>query len=213
MLALDRAVRQGLDVSTLFTIYEGNTGRLRFHGVRRELIEAQAKALGRDLVLERTHPDDYEVALGRALDELKGRGIDSIAFGNIHLTDIRAWYEQRTSARGFRHVEPLWGGDPADLVAEFLDRGYRTRIVSVNLEIGPVDWLGETLSPDHMARVSADEGTADSPAMDPAGERGEYHTFVYDGPLFERPVAHEVGEAMEREGHRFVELASPTPAS
>lgn len=82
--------------------------------------------------------------------------------------------------------------------------------MSVNLEIGPVDWLDQTLSSDHLARLSGDPATPDAPAMDPAGERGEYHTLVYDGPLFQRPVAHEVGDAMEREGHRFVELLIPT---
>ena len=145
-LALDRAVRQGLDIRYLFTIHEGTSGRVRFHGVRRELIAAQAAALGRELVEAHTHPGDYAAALDRVLDTLQARGVGGIVFGNIHLEDIRAWYEERITGRGLEHIEPLWGETPTAVLDEFIERGYRARIVGVNPEypaaLGPAELLG-----------------------------------------------------------------------
>mgnify|MGYP001294425993 CR=1 FL=1 len=199
-LALDRAVRQGLEVRYLFNIFEGVSGRVRFHGVRRELIAAQAAALGRELIQEQTHPEDFEATFGRVLERLGELGVGGIIFGNIHLADVRGWYEARTVARGFEHREPLWGEAPAALVREFVDRGYRARIVSVNLELGREGWLGRELDHELADEILAFEGA------DPAGERGEYHSFVFDGPLFREAVEVEPGAVYEREGHRLLDL-------
>lgn len=199
-LALDRAIRLGLDVRYLFNIVHGLTGRVRFHGVRAEMIARQVDALGLDLVQPVTTPEGFEAAFRRGLDDLRERGVEGIVFGNIHLADVRAWYEERTTARGLAHVEPLWGEAPTDLVAEVLDRGYRTRIVSVDLARGRRDWLGRVLDAELAAAIAA------TPGADPAGEQGEYHSFVFDGPLFRQPVRHRVGEVHEEEGHAQLDL-------
>jgi diphthine-ammonia ligase len=109
LLALDRGRRFGLDIQALVNLYEGNSGRVRFHGVRKELIAEQANALGLELLQGKTHPENFEEAFLLVLQELKERGFDGIVFGNIHLADSRAWYEQRTTTHGFQHIEPLWG--------------------------------------------------------------------------------------------------------
>jgi uncharacterized protein (TIGR00290 family) len=199
-LALDRAVRQGLDVRCLFNIVHGLTGRVRFHGVRAELIARQAQALGLELVQPFTTPSGFETAFLNGLDDLRARGVHGIVFGNIHLADVRAWYEERTSARGLEHVEPLWGEKPAALVEEVLGRGYRTRMVSVDLARGRRDWLGRELD----ARLAGE--IAAQPGVDPAGEQGEFHTFVFDGPLFRHAVHHQPGEEHEEEGHVQLDL-------
>jgi uncharacterized protein (TIGR00290 family) len=205
-LALDRARRQGLDVRYLFNIYEGSSGRVRFHGVRRECIAAQAVALGLSLVQRHTHPDDFEAVFLSALDELKERGVEGIVFGNIHLADVRAWYEERTTGRGFRHVEPLWGEPPGALVRELVRRGHRARIVSIDLKQGRREWLGRDLDDALLAEI---EGV---PGVDPCGEKGEYHSFAFGGPLFAQPLAiREVGR-VERDGHLLLDFdLSPGP--
>lgn len=208
-LALDRARRQGLDVRYLLNVYEGSSARVRFHGVRREWIAAQAVALGLRLVQRHTHPDDFETVFLAALDELGDLGVKGIVFGNIHLADVRAWYEERTTARGLRHVEPLWGEPPGALVREFVRCGHRARIVSVDLSQGRREWLGRDLDDTLVAEI---EGV---PSVDPCGEKGEYHSFAFGGPLFARPLEMREKGRIEMEGHLLLDfdLIAPDASS
>ncbi|HEY2824961.1 MAG TPA: diphthine--ammonia ligase [Gemmatimonadales bacterium] len=202
-LALDRARRAGLDVRYLCNIYEGNTGRVRFHGVRHELIATQAAALGLEPLLSHTHPDDFEPVFLRTLKDLKARGCRGVVFGNIHLADVRQWYEHRVRAAGLDHVEPLWGEPPIELVHEVVERGYRAMVVSVDLKQRAAGFIGRELDADLLTDLGITEG------LDPAGERGEFHTFVFDGPLFHLPVTFSQGETVDLEGHRFIDLIPP----
>lgn len=198
LLALDRATRAGLEVSHLVNIYEGSTGRVRFHGVRKELIQAQADALGKTLLQFET---PFEQAFSRALAQARALGIGAIAFGNIHLADVRAWYEERTTGAGFRHVEPIWGEPPGNLVREFVERGHRSRIVSVYLDAGgKPEWLGRDITTEFIEAVEA-------AGADPAGECGEYHSFAYGGPLFGDELRIRADERFERERHLILDLA------
>ena len=201
LLALDRATRAGLEVSHLINMSEGNTGRVRFHGVRRELIRAQAQSLGKALLQFETHPDSFEQAFAKALAEARKLGIEAIAFGNIHLADVRAWYEERTTAAGFRHVEPIWGEPPGALVREFVARGHLSKIVSVYLDAGgKPEWLGRDITTDFIEAV-------EYAGADPAGECGEYHSFAYGGPLFGDELHIRADERFERERHLVLDLA------
>jgi uncharacterized protein (TIGR00290 family) len=205
MLALDRAVRAGLPVKRLFNLFDAESGRVPFHGVRAEMIQRQARELGLELLQLGVPPGAYEERFLYGLDRLREAGVDSIIFGNIHLGDVRAWYEERTRGRGFEHVEPLWSEDPAALVREFLDRGYRTIIASADLERGRREWVGQELT-----RALADEiGAAEG--VDAAGERGEYHTFVFAGPVFASSIHVHVGEIVEHKGHVLVDLTEAPP--
>lgn len=199
-LALDRALRMGLPVRYLFNIYDGRTGRVRFHGVRRQLIAEQARSLDLGLVQRATDPQGFEAAFLSLLDDLAKRGVEQVLFGNIHLEDVRAWYEERTTARGFRHREPLWGEEPGDLVLEFVRRRHRALIVSLNREVGPQDWLGRELSEELVGEIRQHE------SVDPCGEHGEYHTFVFGGPLFATDLQLSRGPVHEQEGHLLLDL-------
>lgn len=203
LLTLDRAQQRGLNVTHLVNIHESNSGRVRFHGVRKELLQAQADALGLELICEATHPNSFELAFLSALETLQRRGIESVCFGNIHLADIRAWYESRTAARGFIHLEPLWGSAPRVLIEEFVGRGHRARIVSVFLQHARRTWLGREFTAEFVAELAAD------PAIDICGERGEYHSFAFGGPLFRREVTVRSLGSFEREGHLILDLALP----
>ena len=199
-LALDRAKRQGLDVRYLANIYEGSTGRVRFHGVRQELIARQAQAFGLEIVNAHTHPDPFESVFLGVLNALKRRGATGIVFGNIHLQDVRAWYEERVHAVGLEHVEPLWGEPAVELAWEVVERGYHAIVVSVDLEQRAASFLGREFDADLVTEMT----TIDD--LDPCGEHGEYHTFVFDGPEFRHPIEFTQGETVEIEGHRFIDL-------
>jgi uncharacterized protein (TIGR00290 family) len=205
MLALDRALRQGLDLQYLFNIYEGVSGRVRFHGVRSTLIAQQARSIGIPLLQDATHPDDYETVFLRMLDRLQAEGIGGVIFGNIHLADIRAWYEERVTGRGLEHLEPLWGEVGDVLLREVVTRGFQARLVSVDLACTPSQWLGRTIDQEFIAEILS------RPDLDPCGERGEYHTFVHDGPIFREPLRIQVGDQVETEGHALLEVL-PAPS-
>jgi uncharacterized protein (TIGR00290 family) len=199
-LALDRARRQGLDVRFLANLYDRASGRVRFHGVRATLISDQADALGLTCVQAAAGEDDFDDAFATLLDSLRQRGCEGVVFGNIHLADVREWYETRVRALGLDHVEPLWGEPPIELVYEVIERGYRAVIVGVDAHRGAAPFLGRELDADVVTELGITEG------LDPAGERGEYHTFVYDGPAFTAPVAIEIGTVREEQGHRLLDL-------
>ena len=199
-LALARAKKQGLAVTTLVNFYDKSTDRVRFHATRKELIEAQAFALGLRLHQHATTPDGYEAAFQNALTQLRGVGYEGAIFGNIHLADVRVWFEERVHAAGLQHHEPLWGEPPAALLDEFVDSGARAVITCVELVKLPAAWLGRAI----------DEGFATDiarhPDVDPCGERGEYHSFVYGGPLFSHLVAWRPGGIHEEGGFAQLEL-------
>ena len=199
-LALDRARRNGFDVRFLANIYEGSTGRVRFHGVRQGLIATQARALGLEYVAAATSPQSFEDAFLSTLKRLKASGVTGVIFGNIHLEDVRAWYEERVTANGLEHVEPLWGAPPVEIAWEVVEQGYRSIIVGVDLARPAVSYLGREFDADVVTDMSTTE------ELDPCGEGGEYHTFVFDGPEFKAPVHYEIGETVEIDGHRFIDL-------
>ncbi|HJY86484.1 MAG TPA: diphthine--ammonia ligase [Candidatus Acidoferrales bacterium] len=203
LLALDRGRAAGLEIPWLVNIYEGTSSRVRFHGVRKELIQAQARALGIELLQEKTGPETFEQAFLHALDKVKRLGARGIVLGNIHLADIRAWYEERTTARGFEHVEPLWGGSPSSLAREFVERGHQARVVSVYLACGRKEWLGRDFSEDFIEELKRSEN------VDICGERGEYHSFAFSGPLFHAPLEPHASAQLELENHLFLDLVLP----
>lgn len=199
-LALHRALRRGQPVTHLLTIYDGPTGRVPYHGVSRELIVAQADALGLEAVLEESEEGEFETALSRGFDRLHEAGVGTLVFGNIHLSDVRAWYEERVRRAGFEHVEPLWGGDPAGLVREFVSLGYRAMVVSVMPDRADPDWLGREFDGDLLAEIEA------RPEIDPCGEHGEFHSFTRDGPAFRRGLTVRATGRRERNSYRYLDL-------
>lgn len=186
-LALLRARARGLAVTRLVNFYDGESGRVRFHATRAELIAAQAAAIGTPLRQYATSWPEYEPAFRRVLAELRSDGFAGVVFGDIHLADVRAWYEERVQAAGLAQIEPLWGEAPADLLAEFVASG--SRAVVTCCEDGKLDesWLGRIIDDDFVRDIAA-------LPIDAAGENGEYHSFAFAGPLFNTPVAWRPGE-------------------
>ena len=196
-LALMRARSRGLNVERLINFYDPLTDRVRFHATRSELIKAQADAIGIGIRRLGTPWEHYEATFVHMLAELKGDGFAGVVFGDIHLADVRAWYEDRVRASGLQHVEPIWGEPPADLVAEFVASGSRAVITCVELPKLDATWLGRIIDERFMRDIA-------SLPVDPAGENGEYHSFTFAGPLFRTPVLWRAG--VRRDDGDFAQL-------
>ena len=196
-LALHRARLQGRHVSRLINFYESTTGRVRFHATRVQMLESQAAAASIELRAIATTWPEMEERLRGELAALRAAGFTGVVFGDIHLADVRAWYEERVVAAGLEHVEPLWGEAPGRLVREFVETGGRAVVTCVDTTRLDRSWLGRLID----ARF-ADEIT--SIGVDPCGENGEYHSFVFESPEFSRSVAWRAGDT--RDDGRFSQL-------
>jgi uncharacterized protein (TIGR00290 family) len=185
-LALMRARSAGLDVPLLLNFYDPATDRVRFHATRSELIRAQAGAIGIGLRQLGTPWERYEATFRDMLAELRRDGFAGVVFGDIHLADVRAWYEERVRQSGLAHVEPIWGEAPAALVGEFVASGSRAVITCCEVPKLDGSWLGRIIDERFVAEIG---GTG----IDPAGENGEYHSFTFAGPLFRAPVRWRAG--------------------
>ncbi|MDE2462110.1 MAG: adenine nucleotide alpha hydrolase [Alphaproteobacteria bacterium] len=202
------ALKQQRDIvveALLTTVTEGYQ-RISMHGVRRALLHAQAAALGLPLreVLITPGADNaqYEARMAAVLADAKECGILSCAFGDLFLEDIRAWRDRQLAQVDMTARYPLWGRNTSELIHEFLELGFKTIIVCVD---------PKKLSPDFVGRVIDRALVAELPGdVDPCGENGEFHTFVFDGPIFRTPVAFLRGERVLRDGFWFCDLIPQT---
>jgi uncharacterized protein (TIGR00290 family) len=142
---------------------------------------------------------EMEERLLLELDRLKREGFAGVVLGDIHLTDVRAWYEERVTAAGLQHVEPLWGCPPLELVREFVDTGGRAVITCVNLSRLDASWLGRIIDRRFLEEISAT-------GVDPGGENGEYHSFAFQGPVFARSVPWQAGVTRSQPGFEQLDV-------
>jgi len=204
-LALHHALRRGAEPGLLVTMLTEGGERSRSHGLRRELLEAQAAALGVPIAFAATTWTGYEEALRAQLAEAARRGLRTGIFGDIDIERHRAWVESVAASVGTKAWLPLWQRSREALMRELLDLGFRAVIVAVRDGVLPPSLLGKTIDEEMLGRFA-------SAGVDLAGENGEFHTFVVDGPPFSRPVEVDVGEESLRDGVWFVDL-SPRSAS
>lgn len=193
------------EVVALLTTIADPFGRVSHHGVREELLDAQARACGLPVVKIRldattagTCPNPhYEARVEAALATLRGDGVLTVAHGDLFLEDLRRYREENLARAGMRGAFPLWGRDTRDLVRDFVARGFRAKLCCVTDALGEA-FLGRDLDESLLRDLP--------PGVDPAGENGEYHSFVYAGPVFDEPLAVTTGEVVRQEGRSFIEL-------
>ncbi|MFH1150923.1 MAG: diphthine--ammonia ligase [Actinomycetota bacterium] len=195
-LALHRIAREDrLGVEGLLTTVTASYDRITMHGVRKQLLERQAESLGLPLLVAEIPAECgdevYDRVMGEALDEASARGIEAIVFGDIFLEDVRRYREERLARAPMEAVFPLWGEDTGALAREFIDLGFRAVLTCVDSDALDGSFAGREYDGDLLADLP--------PGVDPCGENGEFHTFVWDGPGFARPLAIVRGEVVVRE--------------
>src|SRR5216110_3038190 len=188
-------------VAALLTTVTGEYDRISMHGVRRTLLRRQAEALGLPLeevvISPSASNDEYEASMGAALEGLRSRvsGLDRVVFGDLFLADIRAYRERMLARIGMRGLFPLWLRDTRALAHEFVRLGYRAVLVCVDSAQLAGGLAGREFDADLLHDFP--------PEVDPCGENGEFHTFVYAGPGLRQPVEHRRGPVVLRDD-RFV---------
>ena len=183
---------QRFDIRYLLTTVNQTYNRVSMHGVRESLLVEQANSIGLPLYRVKLPelPDmaTYELAMNKHLTTLKAEGITHAIFGDLFLADLKAYRENKLAEIGLKAEFPLWKRDTKEVLKEFISLGYQTIIVCT--QQGLEDFCG---------RVIDEHFINDLPAgIDPCGENGEFHTFVFDGPLFKTPINFTLGEKIFR---------------
>ena len=188
-------------VGLLTTVNEVHS-RVAMHAVRVELLEVQAKAVGLPLwkipIPSPCSNAEYEAAMLAAIERAKREGIGRIAFGDLFLEDIRRYREERLRETGVAPIFPIWAMPTRELAYEMVQSGLRARVTCVDPKQLPESFAGREFDAKFLADLP--------PNVDPCGEKGEFHTFAYDGPMFERPVPVKSGEIVKRDGFVFADL-------
>jgi uncharacterized protein (TIGR00290 family) len=189
-------------VAALLSTITEDYDRISMHGVRRALLEQQSEALGlplkKILIPKDSTNATYESRMRALLEEGLREGIDTVAFGDIFLEDLKQYREKNLAQIGMKGLFPIWKRDTHELASSFIQLGFKATLVCVDTAI---------VDPSFAGRAFDEELLRDLPPhVDPCGENGEFHTFVYDGPNFQQPVKHTLGELVQRDHFRFCDL-------
>jgi uncharacterized protein (TIGR00290 family) len=199
---LELRVVLGREPCALITTVTHTYNRISMHGVRRELLALQAQALGLPLAEVLIPPscsnELYETRMREAFAAKRLRSVVEVAFGDLFLEDVRAYREERLAAAGKRGLFPLWGRDTTELARRFIALGFQAVIVCVDPRVLDAAFAGRRYDERLLAELP--------PGVDLCGENGEFHTFVYGGPIFSRPIACAPGEIVARDGFVFADL-------
>lgn len=192
-----------IEVVGLLTTVNSEFDRVAMHGTRRSVLEAQAEAAGLPLwVVPLPWPcsnEIYETRMSEACRRAIAEGVEAIAFGDLFLTDVRAYREEKLKPTGLEPLFPLWGIPTDELARTMIAGGLRARLTCVDPKKLPVSFAGREFDEAFLADLPT--GT------DPCAERGEFHTCAYAGPMFKAPLHLEAGEVVERDGFVFADFS------
>jgi len=191
-----------VECAGLFTTVNSEFDRIAMHAVRRTLLDAQAASIGLPLdIIPIPYPcpnETYEAAMAVFVEEARQRGITHFAFGDLFLEDIRRYREDKLAGTGIEPLFPLWGLPTRALAEEMVAGGLRAFITCIDPKQAPREWAGRLFDAAFVDAIPA--------GIDPCGERGEFHTFVCDGPMLRQPVEVVAGAIVERDGFVFADL-------
>lgn len=179
---------------SLFTSVNDAYGRVSMHGTREQLLDLQARSLGLPLhklrLPEELDMDEYDRMMREALEPFRQRGVHTCVFGDIYLESLRSYREERLREVGMEAIFPLWDRPTGELAHEFIGAGFRAVVSCVDGRALPREFVGRAYDRTFLEDLPS--------GVDPCGENGEFHTFVWDGPLFRRPVPVKTGEVVGR---------------
>ena len=190
--------RQDLEIVSLITTITEGYDRISMHGVRRVLLETQAESLGLPLykifISKRSSDEEYGHKMEEMLTHFSKLGVTSVVFGDIFLEDLRKYREKQLSKAGMEGIFPLWKKETPELARAFINLGFRAIVTSTDSKVLHRKFVGREIDEEFLAQIPS--------SVDPCGENGEFHSFVFSGPIFKKRVFFRVGEVVLRE-NRF----------
>lgn len=205
-IALHELLKTGdYDVISLMTTISEEYRRISHHGIREALLEKQTGAIG--IPLEKVYlpsgesggctNDVYEAIMRRVMASYKAKGVETVGFGDLFLEDLRAWREANLAKAGMHGIFPIWKRDTTKVARELIRLGYKAYLSCVEGTLGS-GFVGRLYDEEFLRGLPPD--------VDPCGENGEFHSFVFDGPIFKRPVSLRMGEIVTRDGRYYADL-------
>lgn len=196
MLSLYKVLKdEEYEVQCLFTSISHQLRRITMHGVRETLLDLQAQALGlplQKLELPASNTMDlYNQLMAEQMTIFKSQGVTHSIFGDIHLEDLKKYREAQLQKVNLEAVFPIWKRPVSEVIHEFINLGFKAVVVCVNARYLDKSFVGRTLDADFIRDLPSN--------VDVCGENGEFHTFVYDGPIFKQPVSFKMGEVVYRD--------------
>ena len=188
-------------ISLMTTITEGYD-RVSLHGVRRALVRKQAQSLGlplEEVFIPRDCPNqEYESRMRATLARFREASVSRVAFGDIFLEEVRRYREDNLSRLDMKGLFPLWGRDTAKLIPSFIASGFQAVTTCVDAKVLDDGFVGRILNREFLASLPA--------SVDPAGENGEFHSFVFNGPIFQEGINYDLGDKVRRDSLHFCDL-------
>lgn len=201
MLALYRVKKEGKHhISCLVNMCDADSDKSRSHGLPKLLVYRQAKAMGIPIVQPVTSFQNYERVFKETIAKLKQEGVEGGVFGDIYLQEHRTWIERVCRDMDIEPIFPLWNFGTAELLQEFVSEGFTSMLVAINQKFLTEEWLGRKIDESFLKDIKT------HPDIDPCAENGEYHSFVYDGPIFEKPVEFEIGNRYSEKDSFYLEV-------
>ena len=201
-MALHEMQKSDHHIAALLTTVTGDYDRISMHGVRRALLERQAEALGLPLhpvvITKDASNEQYEQKMIEACCSYRQSGIDTVAFGDLFLADIRAYRDQFLARHNLKGIYPVWLRDTGEFIREFVALGFKAVVTCVDGQLLDSSFAGTFIDEKFLAALPAH--------VDPCGENGEFHTFVFDGPNFKAPVKVSLGDKVQRDRFWFRDL-------
>jgi len=189
-------------VAALLTTITEDYGRISMHGVRRELLEKQVTALGLSLqpilITKGATNEEYEMKFIDACARYRDKGVNSIIFGDLFLEDIKRYRDEFLARHNLRGIYPVWRRNTTKFINKFITQGFKAVVTCVDAKVLDPEFAGRIIDEDFVSSLPS--------VVDPCGENGEFHTFVFDGPNFKQPIRFCKGDIVQRDGFWFCDL-------
>ena len=200
-LAAHKAIEQGIKIDYLLNTVTEDGQRSCSHGIAARWIRQQSEALGIPLLQFPTTNDNYQRVFVDALQHLSEEGVTTGVFGDIDFEPHREWIEKVCAQSGVTPVLPLWGGDQSKIILDFINLGFKAKVIATRADLMGKEWLGRTIDKKFIRDIAAF-----NKAITPCGEAGEFHTLVVEGPIFKKRLEICDAAAVKRGEHWFWDI-------